>query len=43
VARLEPGVLGELDDCEGAWCRIEVSEERGWLPREALWGALPGE
>jgi SH3-like domain-containing protein len=43
VARLEPGVVGEFDDCEGAWCRIEVSGERGWLPRAAIWGVPPGE
>ena len=43
VARLEPGVIGEFDGCEGDWCRIEIAGERGWLPRSAIWGIAPGE
>lgn len=38
VARLEPGVIGELVNCEGDWCRIDVADQRGWLPRKVLWG-----
>jgi SH3-like domain-containing protein len=38
VARVEPGVIGELVGCEEGWCRIEVDGERGWLPVAALWG-----
>ena len=43
VLRAEPGVIGELLDCEGDWCRVDVQGRRGWLRREAFWGALPGE
>ncbi len=43
VARLEPGVIGLYDRCEGDWCRIEVADELGWLPRSAIWGVAPGE
>ncbi len=43
VARLEPGVLGEYDRCEGDWCRIEVADELGWLPRSAVWGIASGD
>ena len=42
VARVEPGVIGELVGCEAGWCRIEVADERGWLPRAALWGVGGG-
>ena len=38
VARVEPGVIGELIGCDAGWCRIEVEDERGWLPVTALWG-----
>ncbi len=38
VARLEPGVIGGLDRCDGGWCRIEVANEVGWIPRSAVWG-----
>ena len=41
VARLEPGVIGELVGCEGDWCRIDVADQRGWLPRAVLWGVAP--
>lgn len=41
VARVEPGVIGSLVGCEGAWCRIEAGGERGWLPRAVLWGVGP--
>ena len=41
VARLEPGVVAEFERCQGEWCRIEVAEQRGWLPRAAIWGVTP--
>ena len=43
VLRAEPGVIGELLDCEGDWCRVDIEGRRGWLRRQAFWGALPGE
>jgi SH3-like domain-containing protein len=43
VARLAPGVIGRLLNCEGAWCRIEVEDYRGWLKRDEFWGAYPDE
>jgi SH3-like domain-containing protein len=43
LLRAEPGVIGELLDCEEDWCRIEIDGRRGWLQRDAFWGVLPGE
>ena len=43
VARLEPGVIAAFDHCENNWCRVEVADERGWLPRDAIWGAGPAD
>jgi SH3-like domain-containing protein len=43
VLRAEPGVIGELLDCAQDWCRIDIQGRRGWLRRDAFWGALPGE
>jgi SH3-like domain-containing protein len=43
VLRAEPGVIGELVDCEQAWCRVDIQGRRGWLRRDAFWGTLPGE
>jgi SH3-like domain-containing protein len=38
VARMEPGVLGQLDDCRHAWCEIRVSGLAGWVSRAHIWG-----
>jgi SH3-like domain-containing protein len=43
VLRAEAGVIGELLDCEQAWCRVDIQGRRGWLRRDAFWGALPDE
>ena len=43
VARLEPGVIAALQGCSGDWCRVEVADERGWLPRSAIWGVADAE
>ena len=43
VLRAEAGVLGRLLACEGTWCRLEIADIEGWLPRSQIFGALPGE
>ena len=43
VARAEPDVIGQLLQCDGDWCRVEVSGLRGWLKRTEFWGVYPNE
>jgi SH3-like domain-containing protein len=43
ILRAEEGVVGEFVECGGDWCRVEIADRRGWLPRANLWGVLPGE
>jgi SH3-like domain-containing protein len=43
VAKLEPGVLVSILECDGPWCRLEAHGFRGWLPRKGLWGVKDGE
>jgi SH3-like domain-containing protein len=43
VARLAPGVIGHLLECDAAWCRIDVEGYRGWLRRDEFWGTYPDE
>jgi len=43
VARLAPGVIGRLLECEAAWCRIDADDYRGWLKRDEFWGTYPDE
>jgi SH3-like domain-containing protein len=43
VARLEPGVLATIKECQGAWCRVTGDRFEGWLRQNEVWGAYPGE
>ena len=42
-AMVEPGVVGRLEACSGAWCEIAAGGVEGWLPRGAIWGVGPDE
>jgi len=41
--RVEAGVVGRIDECSGAWCRIEIGKRRGYIARDALFGLDAGE
>lgn len=48
VAYLDPGVLAQIQRCDGRWCEASVQDAagnryRGWLAQDAVWGAYPGE
>lgn len=43
AAKLEPGVIGQILECEGAFCRIEAGGIKGWLARTEFWGVYPNE
>ena len=43
VAYLEPFVLGDVDECDGAWCAISGRGWRGVVPQKVLWGVYPEE
>jgi SH3-like domain-containing protein len=48
VARLSPGVLGNVRSCDGSWCRIggqggASTEYDGYIRQDRLWGAYPNE
>lgn len=43
VARAEAGVVGELIECQGIWCRMDAGGFRGWLRRNEIWGVYPNE
>ncbi len=43
VARVEPGVIGLILECDPDWCRIEVDGYLGWLRRDAFHGVYPDE
>jgi SH3-like domain-containing protein len=43
VAALQSGVLGNVMDCDGAWCRVSVDDYSGFVQQEKLWGVYSGE
>jgi SH3-like domain-containing protein len=47
VARLQPGVIANVRQCTGSWCRVVVpqpgGELAGYLRQDRLWGVYPNE
>ncbi|MCS0502698.1 SH3 domain-containing protein [Ancylobacter sp. GSK1Z-4-2] len=43
TARLESGVLGKVEHCDGKWCRFFGDDFDGFIEQEKLWGVYPGE
>lgn len=43
AARLEPGVVAQVQECESGWCEITVSKRDGFVRQEDIWGVYPGE
>lgn len=43
VLRAEDGVIAELLECDGDWCRLRIEGKKGWAPRARLWGLMPGD
>ena len=43
VALVAGGVVGRVKSCNGAWCRITVSNYEGYMEQAMLWGVYPGE
>ncbi len=36
---VEPGVIGELGECEAEWCELVIDGRAGWIARSRIWGA----
>lgn len=43
VARLEPGVIVTMRECNGKWCQADAQGVQGWIEQDEVWGAYPGE
>ena len=43
VAALQSGVLGNVLDCDGEWCRVSVDDYSGYVQQDKLWGVYRGE
>ncbi len=42
-ARLSPGVLTSINQCDGQWCEISTGDYDGYVEQSRLWGVYPGE
>ncbi|NJM34610.1 MAG: hypothetical protein HC850_07740 [Rhodomicrobium sp.] len=43
TAKLTPGVLGDVDSCDAAWCEITAGGVSGYIAQDLVWGAYPSE
>ena len=43
VAIIEPGAIGTIRTCNGAWCQMTFEDHTGWISQTLVWGAYPGE
>jgi len=43
VAKLQPGVVISIAECNGDWCHAETDGTDGWVSQAEVWGAYPGE
>jgi SH3-like domain-containing protein len=43
VARMQPGVVMKIDECNGDWCHADASGVEGYVSQAEIWGAYPGE
>jgi len=35
----EPGVVGNLGDCDDGWCKFDTGGRKGYIRQDRLWGA----
>lgn len=38
IAIAENGVISDLEFCKNNWCKISLSERKGWIESKYLWG-----
>jgi len=43
VANVEPGVLVEVSECTGRWCRVAAEGVKGWIDQTRIWGVYSVE
>ncbi|MCA0399877.1 MAG: hypothetical protein LCH38_03580 [Proteobacteria bacterium] len=43
VAKLEPGVIANVESCSTAWCKVSVEGYQGYVKKDAVWGVYTDE
>ncbi len=43
VANVESGVLVDVSECSGTWCRVSANGVKGWMEQGRVWGVYADE
>ena len=43
MALARPGVIADIDSCNGSWCELTAGGYKGFVEQLMLWGVYPGE
>ena len=43
IAKLQPGVIANVANCSGAWCKVSIGKVEGYVRQDRLWGVYPNE
>ncbi|WP_397543461.1 SH3 domain-containing protein [Roseovarius salis] len=43
IARLELGVVADIESCTRDWCRLSVAGYEGWARKSGIWGVRDNE
>ena len=43
LIKVEPGVSGDVIECEAEWCELIIAGRKGWINKEYLWGVYRQE
>lgn len=43
VANVEAGVIANVHNCDGNWCRVTIDTYNGYIEQNKLWGVYAGE
>jgi SH3-like domain-containing protein len=43
IAKVDSGVVAEIESCSGTWCEISAGGYEGWMEQTMLWGVYPNE
>lgn len=43
IAMIEAGVIANLSNCDGLWCRVNIDKYQGYIEQKKLWGVYEGE
>jgi SH3-like domain-containing protein len=41
--KAEHGVVGQIEQCRGGWCRFKVAKREGYIRTSDIWGVNDGE